>query len=145
MLVGSGMLASVAPHNFIPLIPALCQLGKHPPALHPHKSPYLETDVACSSRDLPSSEPAFRLLSYLWTKPFPEVNNLFLLFCSVVTRLGASPNVLTKMGWPVTGALTEYTYASYRAVAVYRLVLLAQMSSRWVVTSLTQSLSDNVF
>ncbi|KAF7973856.1 hypothetical protein HWV62_14058 [Athelia sp. TMB] len=82
------------------------------------------------NKDLASGELAFRLLSNLWNQPFPETDGLSTCISTALARLGASADVLSKMGWHTPSAVNEYKYASDRAVVVHRLVQLARMSAK---------------
>jgi hypothetical protein len=79
---------------------------------------------------LSTGESAFRLLSNLWTRPFPEINNFVILLLSALTRLGALPSILENLGRASSTTSNEYVNADNRAVVIYRLVLLLQMAYR---------------
>ena len=77
-----------------------------------------------------AGDSAFRILSYLWSGLFPEIDNFVSLISSVLIRLGASPTIIESLGWTSSTASNEFVNADDRAVAIYRFVYLVQSVSR---------------
>lgn len=128
MLVDSGILASLQPFQYIPLIPFLCESGKHFGLGEVVRIPILSL-AAFSGHDLSSGDSA-SMLAYLWSGNFPETDNLVSLVLSALIRLGASPVILEGLGWTCLTASNEHVSTDDRVVAIYRLVSLLQMACR---------------
>lgn len=85
--------------------------------------------TALSSHDLIFGGFAFTILSYLLSRQFPETGSLGSCIPSALIRLGASSAILESIGFATSGASNEFIDENYRAVAIYRLVLLIKMTS----------------
>lgn len=85
--------------------------------------------AAFSGSDLHSGDSAFRVLTQIWSGPFPETDNIFCLISFALIRLGGSPAILEAMGWATAEASDEFVNQDGRAVATYRLVMLLKLAS----------------
>jgi hypothetical protein len=129
MLVDSGILASLEPSKYTPLVPFLCEAGEHL-GLGDDISWLTTLLAAFSGHNLSVGDSAFHLLSLIWAKHFPEIDNFVSLLLSVLTRLGASPTIVEDLGKTSIATSNEYVNARDRAIVIYRLVSFSQMVCR---------------
>jgi len=85
--------------------------------------------AAFSGHNLSSGHIAFRVLSQLWSRPFPETAGLASLILFAMIRLGAPPAVFEAMDCATAEASNEFVNEDSRAIAIYRLVTLSKLAS----------------
>lgn len=72
---------------------------------------------------------AFRILSHVWSTPFPIMLKIFHLFASALARMGASPAILKLMGWPASEISTGWSTDADRSATSFRLISILKLAS----------------
>src|SRR5882762_2002138 len=86
--------------------------------------------VAFSGHNLSAGNSAVCVLSSLWNRGFPEINDFVSLLVSALIRLGAPPAILESLGCGISTATNQHVSTDARAIAIYRLVSFLQIASR---------------